>query len=404
MEPKMIMAPQITITETEPTTIIKDFDIFTAYLKENNPSLVRKGHFLMKKTLAEINQRVHTPSPQGVLKTSTFLYPYLTLFYALALHSNLFIKTAGLHLKETEKLTEYTQLTTPEKYFFLLETFWVDADWSFLLDSSYNLSLMPKIQPVIYRFSKMSAGKIIPIDRFRPVMNNLLDLHYLLEYMSFFGLLCTTHKKDPEKPQWIELAQLTELGGVLFPILCQERNILQWNIHYIRQDTEKFVVLPGSTNEPFFKPFQCIFEEELQNTLPRKRHTTGTFTVKVSLRKGLERTIVLSSEHTLEDLHKAIQDAFEFDKDHLYAFFTDGIPWSSNQILAPQDNEGPFADQVLIGELGMVPGQFMKYVFDFGSEWHFKIEILEIIDDKGPDSPVITEKKGKSPEQYPSWD
>jgi hypothetical protein len=400
----MIMASKITITETESTSIIKDFDIFAAYLKENNPSLVRKGHFLMKKTLAEINQQVHTPSPQGLLKTSTFLYPYLTLFYALALHSNLFIKTAGLHIKETEKLTEYNQLTPPEKYFFLLETLWVDTNWGFLLYNSHNLLLIPEIQSIIYHLSKMSPGKIVPMDWFGTAMNSLLDAHYFLEYMSFFGLLRTAREKDSKTPQRIESAQVTELGYIFFPILCNERNILQWNIPYIRQDTEKFAVLPGSANEPFFKPFQYIFEERLQNTLPRKKHTTGTFTMKVSLQKGLERTIVLSSEHTLEDLHEAIQDAFEFDRDHLYAFFTDGIPWSSNQILAPQDSEGPFVDQVLIGELGLVPGQLMKYIFNFGSEWHFKIEILEIIDNKGPDSPVITEKRGKSPEQYPSWD
>jgi shikimate kinase len=400
----MIMASKVIITETEPTTIIQDFDIFTAYLKENNPPLVRKGHFIMKKTLAEINQQVYTPSPQGVLETSTFLYPYLTLFYALALHSNLFIKTAGLHFKETEKLTEYNQLTTPEKYFFLLETLWVDTNWGFLLYNSHNLLLIPEIQSIIYHLSKISPGKIVPMDWFGTAMNSLLDAHYFLEYMSFFGLLHTVREKDSKPPQRIESAQVTGLGYIFFPILCQEQNILQWNIPYIRQKTEKFVVLPGSTSEPFFKPFQYIFKEELQNTLPRKKYTKGTFTMRVSLRKGLERTIVLSSEHTLEDLHEAIQDAFEFDRDHLYAFFTDGIPWSCHQILAPQDTEGPFADEVLIGELGLVPGQFMKYVFSFGSEWHFKIEILEIIGDKGPDSPVITEKRGKSPEQYPSWD
>jgi hypothetical protein len=397
---------KVKITEMNPTSIVKDFGIFVTYLQENNPSLVRKGHFLTKKTLSEINQLVNTPSPPALLVTSTFLYPYFSLFYALSLQSDLFIKTSDLHLKETERLTEYNQLTPPEKYFFLLETLCVDTEWSFLLYNSYNLYLIPKIQSVIGYLARMPPGKIISIDRFCTLWGSYLDVHYFLEYMSFFGVLHTTRENAPEESPRILSAAVTELGGLLFPILYRERNLLRWNIPYIRQHTGKFVGFPGSKkeHEPFFKPFQQIVKNKLQKTLPRKRYTKGTYTVKVSLRKRLERTIVLSSEHTLEDLHEAIQDAFEFDRDHLYAFFTDGIPWSCHRILAPQDEEGPFADQVCMGELGLLPGQWMRYIFDFGSEWHFKIELLEITSDAGPPSPVITEKKGKSPEQYPSWD
>lgn len=166
MQREKIMTSKLKITEIKPTSIVKDFGVFVTYLKESNPPLVRKGHFLMKKTLSEINQLVNTPSPQGILETSTFFYPYFSLFYALALKSNLFIKTSDLHFKETERLTEYNQLTPPEKYFFLLETLWVDTDWSFLLESSYNLSLIPKIQSVIGYLARMPPGKIIPMNRF----------------------------------------------------------------------------------------------------------------------------------------------------------------------------------------------------------------------------------------------
>ena len=151
----------------------------------------------------------------------------------------------------------------------------------------------------------------------------------------------------------------------------------------------------------FFEPFQKFVKGDLQ-TLPR-RYTKGTFTVKVSL-KNCWRTIVVSSEHTLEELHEAIQDAFAFDRDHLYAFFTDGKPWSNAHVYAPEVNEGPFSDQISIGDLGLYPGQLFLYIFDFGDEWQFKIEILDFNSEPGPPTPVILERKGKSPEQYPLHD
>ena len=116
------------------------------------------------------------------------------------------------------------------------------------------------------------------------------------------------------------------------------------------------------------------------------------------------RTITVSSEHSLEDVHEAIQDSFDFDKDHLYAFFMDGISWSWEHFYAPRDTEGPFSDQVRIGDLGLHAGQRFLYLFDFRDQWHFKVEVLEITSEPGPPSPVITEKKGKSPEQYPLYE
>lgn len=115
-------AAKVEITETEPTPLIKDFGTFVTYIAEKNPSLVRKGHFLPRGALSQIGKLISTPGP-GILKTTTFLHPYLTLFYYMAVKGNLFIKTPDLHLKRTERLTEYIQLTSPEKYFFLLKTF-----------------------------------------------------------------------------------------------------------------------------------------------------------------------------------------------------------------------------------------------------------------------------------------
>jgi len=144
---------------------------------------------------------------------------------------------------------------------------------------------------------------------------------------------------------------------------------------------------------------------ELQKTLPRKakKSVKGTFIFKVSPGKSW-RKIAISSENTLEDLQVAINNAFHFDFDHLYAFFMDGKPWSHNAINAPQCDEGPFADEFKIGELGLSVGQQFLYLFDFGDEWCFWVK-LEDIKEGEPESsePEVIESKGEAPQQYPSY-
>ncbi len=57
-----------------------------------------------------------------------------------------------------------------------------------------------------------------------------------------------------------------------------------------------------------------------------------TYTFHVSL-PGTGRTwrkLELSAEQTLEDLHFAIQDAFDWDADHMYSFFMSGKAWDAS--------------------------------------------------------------------------
>jgi len=409
----MTATKTLKITEMKPVPIVKDFGTFAHYIKEHNPSLVRKGHFLTKKTLYEINQLMSNPIPENVLETPGFFYPVLTLFYHVALRGSLFIKTRKLQLQHTERFALYNQLTPTEKYFFMLETFWVDTNWLELLKKRSILMTMPELQQVIGYLSRTPPGKVLPMREFIICWKNVWNINDLLQYLSPFGLLkIISDKGEIERwPTYEASVTVTDLGKIFFPILYHERNITQWNIPYIREKTGKFIVLPGLRKkkknvryEPFFTPFQPFFKGELQRTLPRREYTMGTFIFKVSLSRSCWRTITVFSEHYLEDVHEAIQDAFDFDSDHLYAFFMDGIPWSGDYIYAPGDTEGPFSDQVRIGNLGLHVGQRFLYVFDFGSEWHFKVEVLDITSEPGPPFPVITEKKGKSPEQYPLYE
>src|SRR5207302_9709235 len=101
--------------------------------------------------------------------------------------------------------------------------------------------------------------------------------------------------------------------------------------------------------------------------LPAPEHG---YRVKVSLewKPSVWRVIEMLDNQTLEDLHLAIQRAFRWDNDHLYAFFLSGRAWDRvTEVAAPfGDAEPPTTDEVTLAALEVRPGQRFLYIFDFG--------------------------------------
>ncbi len=109
---------------------------------------------------------------------------------------------------------------------------------------------------------------------------------------------------------------------------------------------------------------------------------------------------------TLERLSNAILNACEFDFDHLYRFTYTDRRGVATHINHPYMEDGHlWADEFHIGDLPLNVGQSMTYLYDFGDNWMFKIQ-LEKIDPKNSKmkNPVILESQGKAPEQYWSDD
>lgn len=389
------------MTENEP--IVKNFDTFLSYLKENRVSLSRNKQYLTKKTTEHMKQSLSHPEN---VSEEVYFYYLFNLFFSVAIEGGLFIKTCQLQLQETERLREYEQLTPTEKYFFMLETLWVDVNWEEQL--YYTTSLVPHGQPAIEYLAKMPAGKVISEKNLKGPLTYLRRT-LLPVYLSLFCLIQANYRGALDgRGQFYTMDSMTvtERGRFILPILAKERNLHKWNTPYRRERTGKHVLTStGSHKEPFCAPFQNIFKEDLQNSLPRdEKSTAGTFVFKVHSGVKRWRTIKTSGEHTLDDLHEAIQEAVDFDRDHLYAFFMDGKPWSHQGIFAPRNGEGPFAHEVQIGELRLFPGQRFLYIFDFGSEWRFMIEVVDIREEPGPSQPEIIESEGRNPEQYPSYE
>jgi len=150
---------------------------------------------------------------------------------------------------------------------------------------------------------------------------------------------------------------------------------------------------------------------------------TYVFKVKLMYDKRIWRKIEILGGQTLDDLHMAIQEAFNFDADHLYSFFMSGKAWdvSDFEYYHPEADGGPFeadmrkmfslirgskpesrlpATTVRIESLNLKPKQKFLYLFDYGDEWRFEVEFFKEGFSEGALYPRIIDSRGESPQQY----
>jgi len=125
------------------------------------------------------------------------------------------------------------------------------------------------------------------------------------------------------------------------------------------------------------------------------------------------RDIDIAANQTLADLGEIIPRAFDFDEDHLWAFFLSGKAWDDKtcyeadevgraQGFAPQRP----ASAVSIRDLPL-PGKRGRkeflFLYDFGDQWSFRVKFIGASERIAPgvDYPRVARGQGKAPPQYP---
>ena len=162
------------------------------------------------------------------------------------------------------------------------------------------------------------------------------------------------------------------------------------------------------------KSFTPRFQARMALLLAGKRapmdYPGGVYHFRIGGGRGgvFSRTIALQSKQTLEHLHLAIQDALDWDNDHLYSFFMNGKSGDQRYAFAcpfERDNP-PFTDEAIVGELGLSIRHKFIYLFDYGDCHEIIVEVTEIHakGEKGVRYPSVVESHGAAPQQYPDWD
>jgi hypothetical protein len=141
--------------------------------------------------------------------------------------------------------------------------------------------------------------------------------------------------------------------------------------------------------------------------------TTHIFRVSLQGDPSIYREIEITSTTSLYRFAAAIVAAFGFDFDHAFGFYA---KLTGRNILRSEPRYELFRDmgestdslsvrKTKLDDAFEVPGHKMLFVFDYGDDWRFVVELLSVsLAKKGTRYPRVVTQKGAAPEQYPDPD
>jgi len=112
--------------------------------------------------------------------------------------------------------------------------------------------------------------------------------------------------------------------------------------------------------------------------------------------------VEMLGEHTLDDLHCILFNVFGFPEEKLYSFFMSNEAWDAESEYCSPLVEGDHADDVSLDDLGLKIGDKFLYLFDYGVNHEFEIELLEIgeQEDISEDYPHLLAEEGELPSEF----
>jgi len=208
----------------------------------------------------------------------------------------------------------------------------------------------------------------------------------------------------------LERVTLTGWGQQCLTLLLSQRPFHHWNQnadgYVLISDTDDTDAEPTDVNT-FADVFRTQFHEPALISLypVNPNPQTGEVWLRVELPHKVSRLIALPVSDSLDDLHLMIQDAFEFDNDHLYGFYLNlRDPYRGKQYFDPRPEpgwaDGYPADETTLASLNLYEGQRLLYRFDFGDRWEFVLTVVRHLPEQNGTKARVVEKAGKPPEQY----
>jgi len=386
---------------------INDFEKFIEFIENERPILSATQEVLGRKDCYNLNMLLENKKDVVTPSYNQDKYFAIDLMFTLALASKLYIKAKDekgkVRLFKTDKLESFQNLNGDEKYIFLVQTYWTKYDFEIKFDRLHNIAAFYNI---LAKVSSAKKGDMIVKDEMG--ISNIMYstgaafFHHLKFFV--FGEIELINGAKGKYEDSIKSFTPNEFG-IKISIFLLTKAIQYWNREDVSFLLEYFnLKVEPNKNEKAFDVFKTIFKgNTVKNTVEEEIKTNkgGVYTFKVSLSKTLWRKLNLSYKHTFGDLHNAIQDAFEFDNDHLYAFYMEGKRSGKAIYCQYAEHEGLIAETTTIESLNLYKGERFLYLFDFGDEWEFNVELLEInYESPTPLKPMIIESKGKSPQQY----
>ena len=139
---------------------------------------------------------------------------------------------------------------------------------------------------------------------------------------------------------------------------------------------------------------------------PNVGDRTHVFRVVLQDEPAILRDLEVVSSRNLVDLAKAIVSAFEFGFDHAFGFYSNlkgPSSGTSYELFADMGEEtrSRSVKRTRVAEAFPHVGQNMLFLFDYGDDWRFVVEVLENGNkEPGVRYPRVLKSVGESPPQY----
>ena len=137
------------------------------------------------------------------------------------------------------------------------------------------------------------------------------------------------------------------------------------------------------------------------------------FRVALRDRPSVHRNVEIGSAESLATLAEAIVRAFDFSFDHAFGFYAEaegravmrGRPAYELFADMGEETEARSVRKTRIGDAFREVGQAMAFLFDYGDEWLFRVELTATGRKVAKARyPKVLAKAGPSPVQYPDPD
>jgi hypothetical protein len=391
------------ITEEVPTTIVKDFETFINYVATNNVKVTKASEYITRKDLKAIYAIMCEPKLSVSEKGNQPDYPLIHLFFHLGLTLDLVrivsSKSGAVFAVNAERIAIYKSLTPTEKFVSHLIAFWIDVDWEKIQEGYYKHAPQ-NIDFLFELLGPFPASEKIKMNKVKHLKQELFQFEHFLYYFSYFGLWHVTideensHQPGRTKHKLAKTIELTPFYKWVEEILLET-----WEPFVTNHDKAGFEFLSMMTGIQLEEEEEDVMTKEerkelfitlvkqgrldgdLNQVLTKKEHVfqEGSYHFIVKEDGGRSRTLQLDGAQTLFDLHREIQKAFDLFDDHLYSFYMDGKKYSKHCYNSPRDFAGPFVQEGKIGDLSLYEGKRFLYLYDFGAEWEFNIDVVRVV-------------------------
>jgi hypothetical protein len=385
-----------------PGFLLHDFQVVLDYLGTKGVRSSGKYNLLPLESIGELDERLGRPLRLDLKRPQLRSHPYLMGLNLLLRASGLGrverVGTSARLCMDPEMRLQWERLNPTERYFNLLEAWFLYAKPEMVGDTSRrwgdDLGDCLRIWSDLPAQASHYTAKYAESGYLPKLGRDLLSA----ALMDLAGLIEVENHAKPTTPWFPAAVRHSPFGDALLTVLArQQRGWRAW----VSDDGENEAEEPDENGgwQPLLAPYFPEWRETLE--LPEEEFREGMFVFRVSLDREVWRRIAIPADCTLDDLVCTILRAFRFDSDHLYEYRFRDRTGAETRVCDPDCGEGPFGDEIQIGELPLETGHSMDLTYDFGDNWHFDVK-LERIDPPNArlKGPRIVERHGKAPRQY----